>query len=58
MEHGHDLKDGICPLDWWHGTKLFQRNNAGGMGKPRLEQFKEWENRHEFRQGKIFGYKK
>lgn len=28
------------------------------MGKPRLEQFKEWENRHEFRQGKIFGYKK
>lgn len=36
----------------------FQRNNAGGEGNARLEQFKEWENRHEFRQVRKFGCKK
>lgn len=43
MEHGYDLKDWKCPLDWWHGTKLFQRNDVGwrgGVGGARLEQLK------------------
>ena len=33
MEHGHDLRDWKCSLDWWHGTKLFQRNDVGWRGE-------------------------